>query len=121
MPLQLRVFDVTLARDGLELEKAIEAGEGSGYDTHRVTILHADQLVAEQAGPRYGLAAMTTAPMAYATLWTWAALRRMGVDVPEFPPFKARVIALQKIPDTTTDPDPGGELVDPTRPSPGTG
>jgi hypothetical protein len=117
MGLELRRFAVSVARDGLDLDKAIEAGEGSGYDTHKVTILHADQLVAEQAGPRYGLTDMKAAPMAYATLWTWAALKRTGAEPPEFPLFKGRVIALEKITDTPE----AGDLVDPTRPSPGTG
>jgi hypothetical protein len=114
MPLEIPVFDVALARDGLDLTKAYEAGEGDGYDVHRVPILHADQLVAEQAGPRYGLGELNSAPMAWTTLWCWAAMRRTGIDVPEYPLCKARVISIDKVKDTEAPP------VDPTRPGEGT-
>ena len=117
MPLELYRFDVAVARDGLDPEKALEAGEGSGYDVHRVTVLHADQLVGEQAGPRYGIPKATDAPMAATTLWCWAALRRSGVEVPEFPLFKGRVLALSKV----TSPNAAGDAVDPTTPVPDTG
>lgn len=110
MPLTLNTFDVYLARDGIDLDKAIETGD---YTTHRVTILHADQLVAEQAGPRYGMPKMTDQPIGYTTLWCWAALQRAGVEVPEFPLFKGRVLAVEKV---KVD-----EPVDPTNPGPGTG
>jgi hypothetical protein len=97
MPLDLTRYAVAVARNGLELDKALEAGEGDGYDIHSVTVLHADQLVAEQAAPRYGVAAMDAdnpQRMTWATLWVWCALRRMTVAVPEFPVFKGRVISL---------------------------
>ena len=113
MPLTLQVFDVAIARDGLDPDKALEAGEGSGYDVHRVTILHADMLVCEQAGPRYGLGELKSAPLAYTTLWCWAALRRMGIELPEFPLFKTRVLSVDKLKDETP--------VDPTTPGPDTG
>jgi hypothetical protein len=113
MPLDLTAFDVYLADEGVTLEKAIETGE---YAIHRVTVVHADQLVAEQAGPRYGLRAMTDAPMAYATLWCWAALSRMGIPVPEFPLFKTRVLSVDKVK------TPEGDVsLDPTTAGPGTG
>lgn len=115
MPLELQAYDVALARDGLDLDKAIDAGPGSGYDVHRVTVMHADQLVGEQAGPRYGLGALTDAPIAYSTLWCWAGLRRMGVEVPEFPLFKARVISVDRVKAAVAD------TVDPTIPPPDIG
>ena len=110
--MEFPTYDVAVARDGLDLDKALEAGEGDGYEVHRVVILHADQLVAEQAGPRYGLVKMTDQPMAYGTLWTWAALTRAGVGIPEFPLFKTRVLSMEKVTQTP---------VDPTSPGPGTG
>lgn len=126
MPLSLTRYDVAVARDGLDLDKALEAGEGDGYDVHRVTVLHADQLVAEQAAPRYAIGALDKdAPhkMTWATLWVWCALRRMRVPVPEFPIFKSRVIELGVItpdPDPDTDTGPTDEL-GPTVPGPDTG
>lgn len=126
MPLDLQRYDVALAREGLDLDKALEAGEGSGYDVHRVTVLHADQLVAEQAAPRYGITALgdeeRPQKVTWATLWVWCALRRMQVQVPEFPLFKARVLDLDLVkPDTTPDTTDGDELeLGPTVPGPGT-
>jgi hypothetical protein len=123
MPLKLNRYTVAIARDGLDLDKAIEAGEGDGYDVYPVTVLHADQLVSEQAAPRYGVAPMdaeSPQKITWMTLWVWCALRRMRVEVPEFPAFKPRVIEIQPIPDT---PDTtGGEApdVDPTEPDPDT-
>lgn len=122
MPLELKRYDVAVARDGLDLDKAIEAGEGNGYDVHRVTVLHADQLVAEQAAPRFGIAALeqdTPQKMTWATIWIWCALRRMQVEVPEFPAFKRQVIDLTPVktaPDQPPDPELG-----PTGPGPDTG
>jgi len=97
--MQLRSYDVTVARDDLTAAEAVDLGPELGYDTHRVTVLHADQLVAEQAGPRYGLQAMTAQPMTWATLWCWTALQRSGVSVPEFPLFKTRVLDLELVKD----------------------
>jgi len=122
MPLELTRYDVAVARDGLELEKAIEAGEGDGYDVYLVTVLHADQLVAEQAAPRFGIGALdqdTPQKMTWATLWVWCALKRMQVPVPEFPPFKRQLIKMTPVrpePDQPPDPELG-----PTGPGPDTG
>lgn len=125
MPLSVTRYDVAIARDGLDLDKALDAGEGDGYEVHRVVVLHADQLVAEQAAPRYGIPALdeaTTAKMTWATLWVWCALRRMRVEVPEFPPFKGRILDLTPVKadtdDTDTPPDP---ILGPTVPGPDTG
>ena len=123
MPLELLRYDVAIAHDGLDLDKAIDAGEGDGYDVHRVTILHADQLVAEQAAPRYGLMALSEdnqQKMAWATLWVWCALRRMQVTVPEFPVFKGRVIDLDPVKPAPV-PAPQDAELDPTGPPPDTG
>lgn len=121
MGLELKRYDIAVARDGLELDKALEAGEGSGYDTHRITVLHADQLVAEQAGPRYGLAPMSEdnpQKIAWHTLWCHCALTRMRVEVPAFPLFKTRVLDVSAVADTTdTTPDANPQAegsVDPT-------
>jgi hypothetical protein len=125
MPLNLNRYQVAVARDGLDLDKALEAGEGDGYDLYQVTVLHADQLVAEQAGPRYGLIGLgedNTQKMAWATLWVWCALRRMGVGVPEFPPFKGRVLDLESVTQPAdTTPDLEAEGLGPTVPPPDTG
>jgi hypothetical protein len=122
MPLNLNRYDVALARAGLDLDKALDAGEGDGYDVHRVTVLHADQLVAEQAAPRFGLGALgddTAHKMTWATLWVWCALRRMTVHVDEFPIFKGRVLDLEVV---RTEPDlEEAEAVNPTDPLPDTG
>jgi hypothetical protein len=123
MPLNLTRYDVAIARDGLDLDKALDAGEGDGYDVHRVAVLHADQLVAEQAAPRFGISALDTdtpQKMTWATLWVWCALRRMQVEVPEFPPFKKRVIDLTPVqpPGADQPPDP---VLGPTGPGPDTG
>ena len=115
MPLDVKSYDVAVARDGLDLDKAVEAGEGSGYDLHRVTVFHADRLVAEQAAQRYGLPAdMKAQAQHYVTLWVWAALRRSAVEVPEFPLFKPRCLDITPV---TAAP----ETVDPTTPGPDTG
>lgn len=45
---------------------------------HVVTIRHGDQLRAELEGPRLRLPALDDAPIAYMTLWCWAALVRSG-------------------------------------------
>jgi hypothetical protein len=122
MPLDVTRYDVAVARDGLELDKALDAGEGDGYDVHRVAVLHADQLVAEQAGPRYGIAALsedTPTKMTWVTLWVWCALKRMQVQVPEFPAFKGRIIDLSQV---KTAPDqPPDPMLGPTVPAPDTG
>lgn len=115
MPLDLQSYDIHVARAGLDLDKAVAAGPGDGYDTHRVMVLHADRLVAEQAGPRYGLPKqISDAPQAWATLWCWVALRRMGVEVPEFPPFKTQVIDIDLVKAADAE-------VDPTTPPPDIG
>lgn len=108
-------FDVTVAREGLDLEKALDAGE---YDTYRAVILHADQLVAEQSGPRFALPPLDRGTsMVWATLWCYYALRRGGVDLPEFPLWKVRVISMDRV----KDPEPEGVSEgDPTRPDPDT-
>lgn len=128
MPLQVNRYDVAIARDGLDLDKALDAGEGDGYDVHRVAVLHADQLVAEQAAPRYGVGALaedSPTKMTWATLWVWCGLRRMQVEVPEFPAFKRRVLDLSKVEDPQTDTDPAGDPapddLGPTVPGPDTG
>ena len=125
MPLDLKRYDVAVARNGLDLDKALEAGEGDGYDVHRVTVLHADQLVAEQAAPRFGIDALgpeTTQKMTWATLWVWCALRRMRVEAPEFPVFKGRVLNLDPVnkPDQDTDAGTGTDQdeLGPTVPAP---
>lgn len=124
MPLSINRYDVALARDGLDLDKALDAGEGDGYDVHRVTVMHADQLVAEQAAPRVGLPPLSEdnpSKQAWATLWCWCAMRRMQIAVPEFPPFKSRLIDISVVtPDKPASPETGDEL-DPTDQPLGTG
>ena len=120
MPINVPRFTVALAAADVGLEEALDLGEPDGYTVHRVAIMHADQLLAEQAGPRYGLGDdMRKAPVAYTTLWCWAALRRLGVDVAEFPLFKTRVLSLDPIKDDDAapadTPDDLAGLVDPTR------
>lgn len=128
MPLNLTRYTVALAHDGLDLEKALEAGEGDGYDVHTVTVLHADQLVAEQAAPRYGVGGLygdDPRKMTWATLWVWCALTRQRVEVPPFPVFKARVLELEPIKGTEPG-EPGdvddveARVLDPTDPAPDT-
>jgi hypothetical protein len=105
-------FNVYVAAEGIDLEKALDTGE---YQTHRVTILHPDQLVAEQAGPRYGLGTDIRArPIDYSTLWCWVALQRIGVEVTEYPLWKQRVLSIDKI-------KGDGDALDPTTPDPVTG
>jgi hypothetical protein len=115
--LQIQVMDVAVAREGLELDKALEAGEGTGYDVHRVTVMHADQLVAEKAGRTFGMASLKDEPIGYMTLWAWAALRRTdAAAVPAFPIWKARVIEIEAVDD---DQEATG-AADPTTPGPDT-
>lgn len=113
-------FDVYVAHDGIDLgdpmavEKCLADGD---YDRHRVTVLHPDQLLAEQAGPRYGLGTdLTGRPIDYTTLWCWAALTRTHVAVPEYPLWKQRVLSIDKVRD-----EEGADAVDPTGPGVGTG
>ncbi len=115
MPLDLDRYDVAVALPGLDAEKALEAGEGEGYDLHRVTVLHADQLVSEQTSHRFGIGKMTANPITYATLWCWHALQRQGFDVGDWPTFKQRVLSVEKVDDR-----PEGSPVDPTTPDPDT-
>lgn len=110
-------YTIVIADTEGDLEAALDTG---AYTEHkRVGILHADQVTAEQMGARLGLGSdLRAAPMSYTTLWAWCALRRRGVDVPEFPLFKQRVIALEQDDD---DDAPDGEPLDPTVPDPGSG
>ena len=120
MGLDLTRYEVAVAHDGLDLDKALDAGEGDGYDVHLVTVLHADQLVAEQAAPRYGIPPLdseSTQKMTWATLWCWCALKRMQVQVPEFPVFKGRLLSVDPF---TPDPEVPSE-VGPTVPHPDIG
>lgn len=120
MSLALTRYSVAVANDGLDLDKALEAGEPDGYQVHTVTVLHADQLVAEQAAPRYGLPPLgeeSTQKMTWATLWCWCGLRRMQITVPEFPVFKGRLLNLDPIKEVPEDLDPTG----PTDPPPDIG
>ena len=108
MPLDIPRFRIAIARGDVGLTEALELGEGDGYDVHEVAILHADTIVAEQAGPRYGLPVdPADAKLGYTTLWCWCALTRDGVDVLEFPKFKARVLSIDPV-------DPPAEQLDPT-------
>ena len=127
MALTVKRYDVAVARDGLDLDKALDAGEGDGYDVHRVAVLHADQLVAEQAAPRYGIASLSEdspAKMTWATLWVYCGLRRMQVEVEEFPIWKRRVLDLTPVKDpddTAAGPAPEDPVLGPTVPGPDTG
>jgi hypothetical protein len=118
VPLDIPRFTVAVARDGyLDLDDALEAGPGVGYDVHAVAIMHADMLVAEQAGPRYGLGELKADKLAYSTLWCWAALRRKRIEVVEFPIFKARVLSIEEDKAAGSDGAPPApeESADPTR------
>lgn len=70
--------------------------------THELTILPADQIVAESAGPRFGHPSIKAAPITYQFLWMWAAARRQGVFTGEWPAFKAALVAYD-------DPDQAGD------------
>jgi hypothetical protein len=114
--LDVQVLEVAVAREGLELEKALEAGEGTGYDVHRVTVMHADQLVAEKSARQFAMSGLREEPIGYMTLWAWAALRRRNTpDLPPFPVWKSRVLAVEKIEDdeeADADLDPTTPVVD---------
>ena len=116
MPLDIKQFDVGVMRaDYDDADKALQDGEGVGYDIHRVWMLQPDIIRAEQAGPKYGLT--DDAKSAYGTLVIWCALKRMRIDVPEFPLFKYRVLDMSLV-----APAPGEVTpADPTQPAPGTG
>jgi hypothetical protein len=114
MPITVPHYNVTVARSD-DIETAMDTGDVEEFK--RVPILHADQVVAEQSGPRYGLGTdLRAAPMQYTTLWVWCALRRRGLEVVDFPLWKQRVIALDQ-----DDADQDGDPVDPTTPGRGTG
>ena len=102
MKLDIKVLDVAIARDGLELEKALEAGEGTGYDVHRVTVFHADQVFAEREARKYGIAGLSEDPIASMTLWCWVALKRHDAQIAPFPLWKNRSMDVQEV---TDDPD----------------
>lgn len=106
MPIVVPTYEIAVALEGLDPTEAYAAGEPDGYTVHRVTVLHVDQLIGEQAGPRYGLGELKAAPLTYTTLWAWAALRRQGVTVPEFPLFKVRVLSIDEVKRDATEPDP---------------
>jgi len=117
MGLQLLTYDIYVARDGLELSKAVEAGEGSGYDVHRFQIMHADLLVAEKNGTKY--AATQASGTRFSTFVAWIALKRMGVEVPDFPLFGDRVITMDDL--NKPKDKKQATQVDPTTPVPDTG
>lgn len=86
-----------------------------GRTTHRLEILHADQLHAEQAAPRHGVVDRRQQGMEYATLLAWSAARRTGVFSGEYPEFRGQVLLLQAVEDEELVP------VDPTIPARGAG
>jgi hypothetical protein len=96
MPLKIPRYRVQLAPAGVSVDDAVASDT---YDEHEVAILHSDQLRAEVTGPRFGLNDMQAQSLQFTTLWTWAALTRMGVEVGEFPIYKGRVLALSVIKD----------------------
>lgn len=89
---------------------------------HTVEIRPADQMVAEQAGLRFGLGPMKQAPMTYTHVWMWAAMRRLGLYDGEWPSFQADVIAAEPTQETSAglkDPEEMPTL-DPTTAGPST-
>lgn len=65
--------------------------------THRVEVLHGDQLRAELEAPKQGIPVdPKAAPNHTATLWVWAALVRTGVCTTGFQEFAPTLLALGK-------------------------
>jgi hypothetical protein len=87
----------------------------AGRTTHRLEVLHADQLHAEQAGPRHGLVDRRQQGMEFATLLAWSSARRTGVFPGEYPEFRAQCLLLQAVEEEELT------TVDPTNPGPGPG
>jgi hypothetical protein len=100
-----------LPRQRFQVELATEDGER----IHQVEILNGDQLRAELEGPRHGMTDPKARPQHYATLVCWAALSRTGDYDGTFRDFMAECALIELVKKE------GAELVDPTRPAPGTG
>lgn len=104
MPLHLPQYDVLIEHHLPDLPDSITQ--------HRLTILHADQLHAEQSAPRYGVHDLRRQPLEWSTIVCWSAARRTGVFAGEYPEFRAACQLLQPVEDD--------EPLDPTQPEDGT-
>lgn len=82
---------------------------------HRLTVLHADQLHAEQATPRLGVHDLRQQPLEWSTIVAWSAARRQGVFGGEYPEFRAACLHLEPVDEDELQP------VDPTTPAPSAG
>lgn len=80
---------------------------------HELTILPADQLVAEQRAPRLGIGSMRDAPIHYSMLWMHIAAVRSGVYSGDWQQFRQDLVAYDD-PDKNLDLEDRPEL-DPTK------
>jgi hypothetical protein len=114
---EIPTFDVAVALEGMDPDRAAEAGEGDGYKVHRVIVLGPDQMAAERMARKLGFRsgsgdASETLALSLTYLFVFLVLHRQGVLPGEWPTEKGRLLSLEKIDPPAT--------VDPTRPTPDT-
>ena len=117
--MEIPTFDVAVALDGLDPDRAAEAGEGDGYKVHRVIVLGPDQMAAERMARKLGFRSAgrdgehgETLALSLTYLFVFLVLHRQGVLPGEWPTEKSRLLSLEKVEPPAT--------VDPTRTTPDT-
>lgn len=84
--------------------------------THRITVLHADRLTAEQRATENGIPHDGSHPQSFTALVIWNALRRTGVHNQPFQDFLPRILDTDQVEEPKTDDHLEG-LADPTQPT----
>lgn len=91
----------------LELPRyTVYLGDPDQPTEHTATVVGADQMLAEQAAPRYGITDLGSRPMTLTYLWCWAALKRTGDYADDWTSFQQSVLSVDEPETVAVDPTP---------------
>lgn len=85
MPITRRVYDVHLNPEGYDPATA-DPFDVEGVTTHRITVIHADQMVGEREALRRGVTFDQAQNMT--SVIVWCALRRLGLYKGKYESFR---------------------------------
>lgn len=90
MSVTRRVYDVHLNPEGYDPATAADPFDVSGVVTHRVVVIHADQMVGEREGLRRGITLEQAQNIT--SVIVWCALRRLRVYADTYEAFRDRAL-----------------------------